>query len=228
MLVLLDWNGTSIQTEYNTARIVTDIANKNDLPAQIGYVFEELTGLDPYEKFTRLAKEAGRVLDEQTMNAMMDTHEERQNMFHSGLVQKNLFGGYLTAIHALTQQGHTIAICSNGNRQTLDNTIQRIGITDCFNDNIFTPDSTLTPAKPKPDLLLTAMAQLNAAPEETIMIGDSLLDMSAAKAAEVKHRIAFISHVYASLQKQMTRMEKAGATDFFTDHNKLPEMINAL
>jgi phosphoglycolate phosphatase len=42
------------------------------------------------------------------------------------------------------------------------------------------------PHKPAPDVLLRSMAALGAAPDETLMVGDSIVDVEAGKAAGVK------------------------------------------
>jgi phosphoglycolate phosphatase len=60
------------------------------------------------------------------------------------------------------------------------------------------------PYKPAPDVLLTAMAALGAHPEEVLMVGDSVADMAAGRAAGVK--TCAVRYGYGN-QQEMARLE---------------------
>lgn len=107
--------------------------------------------------------------------------------------------GSLDAIARLNRTGCTVAICSNQSAvargfMTIDDLdaiheTMRVALAEAGGhiDAIFccthAPDAHCGCRKPEPGLLLRAMAELNATPERTTFVGDSLRDVHAAIAA---------------------------------------------
>lgn len=107
--------------------------------------------------------------------------------------------GALAGIARLTEAGYLLGICSNQSgvgrglitqsslahiEQKMMRAVQEAGgsihsILYCEHR----PSEACACRKPKPGMLLSAMAELRAKPEDTLFIGDSLSDIQAAKAA---------------------------------------------
>jgi D-glycero-D-manno-heptose 1,7-bisphosphate phosphatase len=108
--------------------------------------------------------------------------------------------GSLDAIARLNRVGYTVAICSNQSGVargflTVDDLFaihetMRVALAGVGGhiDAIFccthAPDAGCSCRKPKPGLLMRAMKELNATPEQTTFVGDSLRDMQAALVAQ--------------------------------------------
>ena len=75
------------------------------------------------------------------------------------------------------------AIVSNNHHSAVDTILESNGVRDLFSAVICRSDAE---RKPSPDGILKALAILGVKPEEAIMVGDSVSDMAAGRAAGVK------------------------------------------
>ncbi|MGF1632032.1 MAG: HAD-IA family hydrolase [Kiloniellaceae bacterium] len=91
-----------------------------------------------------------------------------------------LFPGTLEMLDALVHPEVFLGIATGKNRRGLDRVLQRHGLAPRFH-NFKTADDG--PGKPHPHLLEVAMAEVGAAPEQTVMIGDTTYDIEMARAA---------------------------------------------
>lgn len=86
-------------------------------------------------------------------------------------------------LETLKEKGYRMGIVTGKGRETLDISLDRLGIGGYF-DVTVTGDDTLRP-KPDPEGVLTAMRALDAQASETVFVGDSEADMGAGLAAGV-------------------------------------------
>jgi phosphoglycolate phosphatase len=91
-----------------------------------------------------------------------------------------LFPGALEMLDGLSHPEVFLGIATGKNRRGLDRVLQRHGLAPRFH-NFKTADDG--PGKPHPHLLEAAMAEVGAAPEQTVMIGDTTYDIEMARAA---------------------------------------------
>lgn len=90
---------------------------------------------------------------------------------------------YETLLRIAAHEPRTLcAVVSNKSEATVTPLLERFGI-DRFFDLALGCGGTTIPAKPAPDLLLTAARQLDCAPSACAMIGDTVLDVLAGKRA---------------------------------------------
>lgn len=95
-----------------------------------------------------------------------------------------LFPGVREALDALSARGDTVLGIATGKSQRgVRHIIDQFGLEGVFS-TIQTSDDA--PSKPHPGMILQAMAETGASPEETVMIGDALFDIEMAHAAGVK------------------------------------------
>ena len=85
-----------------------------------------------------------------------------------------LFEGTLAMLHALKQRQHFLAVATGKNRVGLDQALAQSELHGLF-DATRTADETAS--KPHPLMLKELMAELDAAPERTLMIGDTTHDL---------------------------------------------------
>ncbi|MCQ4162183.1 HAD family phosphatase [Roseomonas sp. GC11] len=90
--------------------------------------------------------------------------------------------GALAALRRLRAAGLPLACASNSSRAELAAKLGRLGIRDLFEGRVFSFEDVERP-KPYPDLYLAAAAACDAAPEECVVVEDSLPGIRAARAA---------------------------------------------
>jgi len=90
----------------------------------------------------------------------------------------------LDLLSFLKEKGYKVAICTNNSKYTALSIINDLKISK-FIDVVVTRDD-VKKLKPYPDPLLLALSLLNVKNEEAVFIGDSLVDLLAAKAANIR------------------------------------------
>lgn len=94
-----------------------------------------------------------------------------------------LYPGAREAIAALLRNGVALGICTNKPADLTDMVLAGLGLRDFFASVVAaTPD---LPPKPAPQMLQKVLAELHAGSSQAVMVGDSMADVGAAKAAGV-------------------------------------------
>lgn len=93
-----------------------------------------------------------------------------------------LFEGTLEMLQGLRGRSHLLAVATGKSRRGLDEALGTTQLRSLF-DATRTADETAS--KPHPQMLLELMAELGAAPERTLMIGDTTHDLEMAGRAGV-------------------------------------------
>lgn len=115
--------------------------------------------------------------------------------------KSRLYPGILEALHGLAARNIRMAVITNKNEDLSTLLLQTLGIRDLF-ENI-TGGDTYRERKPSPLPLLNAADRLGIAPNDCVMVGDSINDMQAGQQAN----IAFIGCTWG----YGSREELAGA-----------------
>ena len=85
-------------------------------------------------------------------------------------------------IHALRERGHRVVLASSGKAQHVDHSLDLLGVRDLA--EAWTTSEDVESSKPAPDLLQVALKKLGQpADAPSVMIGDSVYDVEAAKNA---------------------------------------------
>ncbi len=97
--------------------------------------------------------------------------------------EEPLFPGAASLLSSLASRANTfLGIATGKSRRGVERFIEQNGLRDVF-ATIQTSDTA--PSKPHPAMLLQAMEETGAAPEKTVMIGDTAYDMIMAACANV-------------------------------------------
>ncbi len=229
MLLIFDWDGTLADTEYKLSEKVALAASGAGFFIDASSVFQRFSGLGSSEKFKAIAAHCDRPIAAETITNLQTQHRSAKASLYSETTIDDIFSGIAPAL-ALLQKKHTLAICSNGDLVPLTNAVSRTGLTCYFNDAIYTPKSLNVPSKPDPKMLVHALEHHKKSPVESLMVGDTVADMCASKAAGIPYRFAFISPHFTGKHgtDYIENMTQAGATHFFSDYKKLPGMIAGL
>jgi phosphoglycolate phosphatase-like HAD superfamily hydrolase len=95
----------------------------------------------------------------------------------------------------LRARGILTAVATSDDRASTNETLRALGLFEMVNALVSADDGL--PNKPAPDMLLRVCEELNVAPASALMIGDSVADMQAARAAGIGLRVAVLSGVTA-------------------------------
>jgi pyrophosphatase PpaX len=116
------------------------------------------------------------------MDALVETYRAYNIAHHD--TQVIPYNGAAELIHRVKDEGFQVGLVTSKNRQGALRGLRLAGIAQHF-DVLVCADDVEHP-KPHPEPVLKAMAQLGAAAESTLFIGDSIHDMECGRAAGVK------------------------------------------
>ncbi|WP_124728379.1 pyrophosphatase PpaX [Staphylospora marina] len=123
-----------------------------------------------------------RRFDESQAEDMVKTYHVHNEANHDRFVKE--FPHVTETLEALHKAGVVMGIVSNKRRMVVDMGLKLFGL-DRYMDTVVCFGDGLK-GKPEPDMILYAMEQLGAKPEETLMVGDSRYDLIAARRAGVR------------------------------------------
>lgn len=100
-----------------------------------------------------------------------------------GLLDEPLYDGIAALLHSLKAEGWSLAIATGKSDRGLAACLAAHGIADLF---VSLQTADRHPSKPHPAMLLAAIADAGAEPNEAVMIGDTTYDMAMAASAGVR------------------------------------------
>jgi pyrophosphatase PpaX len=112
-------------------------------------------------------------------DALMATYRDDQNAHLDAVVRP--FPGALEAVVELARRGYALAIVTSRFREGTLRAMRTCGLIDHF-PTIITPED-VTHAKPHPEPVERALAELGVEPEAALFVGDSPHDIAAGRAA---------------------------------------------
>ncbi len=205
--VLFDLDGTIIDT--------------NELIIQS--FFHALRGVVP-EGFTRehiipsmgqpLTMQLQQFSGQNDVAQLTQAYREYDHLRHDEMV--SLFPGVAEVIPQLRNAGIRLGIVTTKMRATTIRALELLGISD-YMETIITLDD-VEHAKPHPEPVLKAIQALGTDPSETLMVGDSTVDMESAIAAG-----AIPVGVAWSLKGE-NKLFEAGAAHMLREMNELPAL----
>jgi phosphoglycolate phosphatase len=138
----------------------------------------------------------------------------------SGEYLEPLYPGAREAVMALAARGDmALGMATGKSRRGVAAVLGRHGLLELFT-TIHTSDSA--PSKPHPEMILAAMRETGAAPDDTIVIGDTAFDMTMARAAGARGiAVGWGYHPRASLVE-------AGAHAVIDDFSQLLPALEAM
>ena len=172
---ILDLDGTLVDSVYQHV-MAWHVALQScglDVPA---WKIHRKIGMSGGALMHALALEVGRPLDEPLQKRLQQKHSEEFARLRETIAP---FPGARKLVDTLRRAGVPFAIATSGDRSDVEPLRQMAGAADVpavFKDDAPRP-------KPDPGLLLAAAAKLPESSEETLVVGDSVWDMLAARRA---------------------------------------------
>jgi pyrophosphatase PpaX len=109
------------------------------------------------------------------------TYREHNLANHDQMV--TVYPGVVDLVHRITAHGLTTGVVTSKNREGTQRGLSLVGLDGAFDVLVCADD--VVHAKPHPEPVLKAVAQLGADPATTIFVGDSIHDLHAGRAAGV-------------------------------------------
>ncbi|MBP5856168.1 HAD-IA family hydrolase [Marivibrio halodurans] len=215
-LAVFDCDGTLVDSGHIIVAAMTAAWAVEGLPAPDHAAIRHQVGLPLVEAIANVVPEHGDVVHRRLA-------EHYKDVFHSGRVEglhdEPLFPGCREVLDELAGEGVILAIATGKGRRGLKSTLDRHGIGHHFTILKTADDG---PGKPNPDILLDAMAEVGAEPWNTVMIGDTIFDVTMAVRARAK--AVGVGWGYHPPEE----LRRAGAHALARGYDELPRLLRGL
>ena len=176
-LVVFDCDGTLVDSQHGICTAMARTFEEANLPPPDRLAILSVVGLSLPHAIARLLPDA----EEDYHHHLADRYKLAfQAMRRAEGVQEPLYPGIADLILALDGEGWLLGVATGKSDRGLALCLAHHGIAHHF---VTLQTADRHPSKPHPSMLLAAMAEAGAAPETTVMIGDTSFDIAMALAA---------------------------------------------
>ena len=169
-LIAFDWDGTLFDSTALIARCIQAACADVGVPMPSDRDASFVIGLGLVDALQRAAPSIPR----ERYRELADRYRHHYFAQQHAVV---LFDGTVPMLQSLKERQHWIAVATGKSRRGLDEALASVQLRAMF-DATRTADETAS--KPDPQMLLELMAELDVAPERTLMIGDTTHDLQLA------------------------------------------------
>ena len=165
--IIFDFDGTILDTAPGIVAAMKEIFLKKNLPVPEEEVLKSKIGLTSRNAYAALG------FCEQELDSTVDTYREiyRKYIF----TKSKPFDGMVDVLHGLAEQGVSLAVASNRSQPGLDKLVENFNLTGLFQYVVSTDD--VERPKPEPEMLNVIFDKYGVAPEEVLMVGDTVNDI---------------------------------------------------
>jgi phosphoglycolate phosphatase len=176
-LAIFDCDGTLVDSGATIARAVAETFADHGIAVPPPSECHRVIGLSLVDAIGTLAPDASR--DEHTL--LTETYKRKFLQARlEGRVEEPLFDGIAPLLDRLEADGWLLAVATGKSDRGLHHCLTCHGMAARF---ISLQTGDRHPSKPHPSMALQAMADADAVPETTVVIGDTSYDMGMARAA---------------------------------------------
>jgi phosphoglycolate phosphatase len=176
-LALFDCDGTLVDSQHNICAAMEACFAAAGLEAPARERTRSVVGLSLVEAMRAMLPDA----DAEMHDALAEGYK---SAFHAmrarGAVDEPLFDGVAALIERLDADGWLLGVATGKSDRGLALCLEGHGLAGRF---VTLQTADRHPSKPHPSMIEAAMAEAGAAPETTVMIGDTSFDMAMALAA---------------------------------------------
>jgi len=184
--VLFDLDGTLVDSRRDIA------ASANATRTHFGFtpLPEETIGTFVGLGIMNLLEKA---VDSKDPDRLKEAHQIFKNHYREHCVDfTRCYPGTFELLEGLKNRRIKMAVVSNKPQEFTDLVLKKLDLWDFF-EVAFGPEATIN-KKPHPEPLLTALQRMGVSPAEGVMIGDSVVDIEAARGAKMP--VGVVSHGY--------------------------------
>jgi HAD superfamily hydrolase (TIGR01509 family) len=173
---LFDLDGTLIDSVYQHVIAWREALEEVGVSLAVWKIHRRI-GMSGGLFVTALRRELGEELDDETLARLPDLHTEAYMSHYSGV---RPLPGATELLAGLTELGIPWAIATSGAERTAGRARELLGLAD---DVPMVTRDRVRYAKPDPDLFLTAAAEIGVDIRDSLVVGDSVWDLLAARRA---------------------------------------------
>jgi len=215
-LAIFDCDGTLVDSGANICLAMEECFARAELPAPPRERTRAVVGLSLLEAMQAMLPDAEPHVH---VALAQDYKHAFQRLRGRGLVEEPLYQGILELIDALDRGDWLLGVATGKSDRGLSLCLEHHGLSRRF---VTLQTADRHPSKPHPSMIEAAMAEADAAPETTLMIGDTSYDMAMARAAGVLG--IGVSWGYHSREELL-----AAGADYIADHpSEIAELVSRL
>ena len=210
---LFDLDGTLVDSVYQHVLAWREALEEGGIRLAVWRIHRQI-GMSGGLFVNALARETGHEVTPEQAERIHEVHGEAFTRYAS---QVRPLPGATELLNYLTKAGVPWAIATSGRLQSASLSLRLLGVNDDV--PIITRDM-VRHAKPDPDLFLAAAAKLGVAISDSVVVGDSIWDLLAARRARALG-VGFLSGGYGREE-----LERAGAYRVYNDPADLLKHID--
>lgn len=172
-LVIFDWDGTVMDSVGKIVNCVQGAARRMNVAVPDYHEAKQIIGLSLELAFARLFPQA----DKPTLVLLCEAYKDIY--LHHDNTATPLFTGAVELFHTLQQQGYLLAVATGKARQGLNRMLAETSTEHFFTTSRCADEAM---SKPHPDMLKQILTELALAPEQALMVGDTVHDLAMAHA----------------------------------------------
>jgi len=201
---LFDLDGTLVDSVYQHVLAWRDALEQAGMPLSVWRIHRRI-GMSGGLFVNALARETGRTVEPDEALHIQTLHAEAYRQYAS---QVRPLPGAVELMAYLAEKRVPHAIATSGYRQSAELTLRKLGVSPEI--PLVTRDQ-VPHAKPDPDLFLAAAERLSVPIEHSVVVGDSIWDLLAARRARALG-VGLLSGGYGEEE-----LERAGAYRVYAD-----------
>jgi phosphoglycolate phosphatase len=212
-LIVFDCDGTLVDSQANIIRAVSETFDRAQLPVPDPHAIRRIVGLSLVQAMQALLPDGHPDLH---ARLAADYKTAFQRLRGHGLVEEPLYPQARVVIETLSEMGIALGVATGKSDRGLALCLAHHNLTHHF---ITLQTADRHPSKPHPSMLEQAMADADALPAHTWMVGDTVFDMAlAANAGATALGVDWGYH-------DADELRAAGAVDVLTG---FPALLQAL
>ena len=176
-LAIFDCDGTLVDSDATIHAVLRQTFAQNGLDLPTPSASRRVIGLSLVEAMAALLPQGSA---ERHLTLAEDYKRAFSKLRTAGMVEEPLFDGVLDLLDALEGDGWLLAVATGKSDRGLKHCLEQHGIHARF---VSLQTADRHPSKPHPSMVEQAIADARAAPDTTIVIGDTSFDMAMAVGA---------------------------------------------
>ncbi len=180
--VIFDFDGVIVDSHGIINKLFTKIINEEFGLALGEGEFAKYPGMRFEHRLEKISKAKGLALSKKRIEEV--TEKGRLEYFTNASSYVGLYPGVIELFDGLKKCGIKLCLGSNGGKKSIENIMERLGITKYFSSVVTYDD--VGHGKPSPEMFLKRAAEAKAVPEECIVIDDAIEGIEGAHAAGMK------------------------------------------
>ena len=213
-LVIFDCDGVLIDSEPISLARLTENLQRIGVPIDLATVARRFTGTSMTSIMAHIATDYGVPTPEGFVDAV------RADTLRAFDAELQAIAGVAAVLETMTTRR---CVASSSDPQRLRHALALTGLLPHFDGHVFSA-SMVARGKPFPDLFLYAAGQMGVAPEDCVVIEDSVPGVTAARAAGIPV-LGFCGGGHWAHDRAGANLLAAGASQVFDEFTRLPHLL---